>query len=352
MVTGGFFGRPIWLQLLLDGAAVIVAVAIFAQLYDPDVLFHVVWVVLALEAFAFGLGVSGVRIGLAVATLLAYSWVASTAPTGIPLELVELELSEWPLMLIIIVIVSVMADRVSSTGRRYAALYRQASSRLLTAQDDERKRLALDLHDGVGQVLTALTLTLDAAGAAPSTRDAEEREAALRRAQELVATALEETRGVAFRLRPARITETGIAAAIRELARVSGGPISVEAEPGLLRPGLLPPETEVEAYRIVQEAVGNALRHALAGHITIDLEHKRPYLRITITDDGLGFDPRTVGDQGLGLAGMHERALAIGALLDVETRPGQGTRVGLRIPMPTRHRAVAVATPEAEPAAR
>ena len=111
-------GRPLWLNVLLDGTALLVAAAIFAQLYDPDVLFHVIWVVLTFEAFAFGLRVSGIRIGIAMALLVAYSWLASARPEGIPISLVQLELSEWPLMLVIISAVAVMANRVSTTGRR------------------------------------------------------------------------------------------------------------------------------------------------------------------------------------------------------------------------------------------
>jgi len=328
--------RWAWLNALLDGVALLVAAAIFAQLSDPDVLFHVIWVILTLEAFAFGLRVTGIRIGLAVGLILVYSWVASTNPSGIPLSLVELELSEWPLMLIIIIVVAVMADRVSSMSRRYATLYRQANDRLLTAQEDERKRLALDLHDGVGQVLTALTLTLDAAENllwADADGPPRHAEAALTRSQQLAAMALEETHDVAFRLRPARIVETGLAASLRELARASSASIDVVVDPSVVRPGLLPPEMELEAFRIAQEAIGNALRHANAKRIRIGLAENRDGLRLDISDDGLGFDPRKVADRGLGLAGMRERAAVIGAGLEVVSRIGRGSRVTLQIPM-------------------
>lgn len=329
-----------WLNAIMDAAALLVAGAIFAQLYDPDVLFHVIWVILTFEAFAFGLRVTAVRIGLAVSAILVYSWLAAARPEAIPIRLVELELSEWPLMMLIIVAVAVMADKVSSMGRHYAALYRQASGRLLTAQEDERRRLARDLHDGVGQVLTALTLTLDTADdalrtPAPATGKAQ---AALRRGHELAARALEETRGVAFRLRPARLAEAGLAASLRELARASGVRVDVVVEPTLVRPGLLAAESELEAFRIMQEALGNALRHALATRIRIELAEERDGLRIQLSDDGVGFDSNRESDRGLGLAGMRERAAVLGASLDVDSHPGRGTLVRLRIPYASRPR--------------
>ena len=208
-------GHPLRLQLLLDGAFIALALATFAQVWDPDILFHGIWVVLTLEAFLFGLRVSAVRIALAMVLLVAYFALgASTGPSDPGFA--ELDLAEWPLMVVIAVVVAVMADRVASTGRRYAELYRRASDRLLTAQEDERKRLGRDLHDGVGQTLTAIVLTLDAAEStlwagelAPSAMA----RSGIGRAQELAAIALDETRDVAYRLRPARFVETGLVAA-------------------------------------------------------------------------------------------------------------------------------------------
>ncbi len=350
-------GEPTWLQAALDLFGLFVIVLTFAQAGDPDFLFHVVWVVLAIEAFLFGLRVTALRIALATGFLLGYELAveAELALAGrplVPLEFSIWPVSEWPLMVVISIIVAVMADRLATTGRRYAGLYRRANDRLLSAQEQERRRLARDLHDGVGQTLTALTLTLDAAESllwAGPEKPPEHARAAIRRAQELAAAALEETRGVAFQLRPARLHETGLVAAISELARMAGRPVEVVAEPRLIRLGLLAPEAEVEAYRIVQEALGNALRHARAERIRIEAGLAGERLVVRVVDDGVGFDPDRV--QGLGLPGMQERAAAIGAVLAVVSRPGRGTTVTLSIPLAGHPRSVSGEVVDAAPMA-
>ena len=104
----------------------------FAQVWDPDILFHMIWVVLALEAFLFGLRPTATRIAIAGLLLLGYFNLATLQP-GVD-EVMVLDLAEWPLMLVIAVIVAVMADRLSTTSRHYAELYREASDQLLTAR--------------------------------------------------------------------------------------------------------------------------------------------------------------------------------------------------------------------------
>lgn len=324
-----FLDNPRRPQLALDGTAVVLAVASFAQIADPDVLLHCIWVVLSIEAFLYGFRFTIVRIVLATFLVLSYATIADRIP-----NFIELELTEWPLMTMIAVVVAIMADQLASTSRRYANLYREASNRLLTAQEDERLRLARDLHDGVGQTLTALTFTLDAAEAmlwageqAPShlTRSS------VVRAQELAAIALDETRDVAFRLRPGRFAETGLAAGIQELA-ATVGTIDLRIEPGLIRPHLLEAGAEMEVYRIVQEALGNAVRYAGATHIWVELSTGTRSLLVTVGDDGVGFDPSLVTERGLGLAGMRERALLLDTDLTVQSAPGRGTIVTLAVP--------------------
>ena len=126
---------------------------------SAEFLFHCVFVLLVLHAFLFGLRGTLLRIGLVSIPLLMY---ADARAFG--MDMPPLELTEWPLMFVIAGLVAWMADKRDSTSRRYAALFRIASERLLTVEEDERRRIAGELHDGVGQVLTALTLTLDAAG--------------------------------------------------------------------------------------------------------------------------------------------------------------------------------------------
>jgi len=240
---------------------------------------------------------------------------------------------------VIAVIVAIMADRVANTSRHYAELYRLASDRLMTAQEDERKRLGRDLHDGVGQTLTAVVLTLDAAESmlwagerAPSAMA----RSAIERAQELAAIALDETRDVAYRLRPDRFVETGLVAAAKRLAASAGAHVTVVADPGLAVPGLLDPEGEMNVYRIVQAAMGNAVRHAHANHIRIEFASDGAVLSVAVIDDGIGFDAATREDRGLGFAGMRERALILRAGLETTSVRGEGTRVALTVPLSRR----------------
>ena len=306
---GWLIARPLPFLVLLDATGIGLAAAALAQLGDPDILLHVVWIVLAVEAFAFGLRIAALRILAASVFVIIYAVAANGDATPAAAALIDLDLEEWPLMAVIAVLVAIMADRVMLTGRRYAALYRAASDRLLTAQEDERKRLAADLHDGVGQTMTALALTLDAAEAALASADAPDAAGrdAVRRAREMAGLALEDVRGVAFRLRPARLRETGLVAALRELAASAGMAVEFSADASLMRPDLLDPASEVDTYRIVQEALGNATRHGQAHLVQISVRRLDRQLRIEVVDDGVGFDARGVDGRGLGL-GEHARS--------------------------------------------
>jgi two-component system, NarL family, sensor histidine kinase UhpB len=323
--------------LILDALAAGLAAFTFLQGGEPDLLFHAVWVVLVIEAFAFGVRVSGPRIALAAVLVVGYSVMDDLSGLR-PLELSELLFTEWPLMIVIITIVAVMADRVTRTNRDLARLERRTHDQLTTAREDERRRLSADIHDGLGQTLTALVLSLDAAEAgldAGSSGAASPAGEALRRAQEIAAIALEESRDVARRLQPARMRELGLIGAIRDLAAKAGRPVEVRFDPRLSTPALLPVDQELEAYRIVQEAITNAIRHASAATITVDLALVRGgRLQIDVTDDGAGFDTRRTAGDGLGLRGMRERAASIRGTLQVQSRAGGGTRIRLLLPAP------------------
>lgn len=332
---GWLIAKPVRTLLVLDAAGIALASAAVAQVADPDILLHGVWIVLALEAFTFGLRIAAVRIAAATILVIAYAVAANGDASATAAAMTDLDLEEWPLMAVIACLVAVMADRVTSTGRRYAGLYREASDRLLTAQEDERRRLAVDLHDGVGQTMTALALTLDAAGADTGARgpaDAAEAHA-VRRARELAGIALEEVRSVALRLRPPRLRETGLVAAVRELAASAGVPVEFATDPSLMRPGLLEPEREVDTYRIVQEALGNATRHGHADRIWVTVSRTDRSLRIETVDNGVGFGLTDTRTGGLGLASMRERAAAVRGTLHVRSRPGTGTVVRLDVPL-------------------
>jgi signal transduction histidine kinase len=317
----------------LDLVAIAFAIVAVVSNADSDVMLHVVWVVLAIEAFVFGLQATLIRITIATVLVVV---VAETGGRNHPFESpAQLFLSEWPLMVVISLIVAVMADRVATTSRRYAMLYRDASDRLLTAQENERYRLARDLHDGVSQTLSALALTLDAADSAMWAGAAapELTRTALRRAQELGGIALEETRYVAFQLRPARITETGLAAALNELTASSGLPVVARIDQDLVGRRLFEAGADIELYRIAQEALTNAARHASATQVELTLLRDGGFVVMEIVDNGIGFDAKGPRGQRLGLSGMQERAASAGADLTIVSSHGRGTRV--RVVTPT-----------------
>ncbi len=324
---------PVLLRRLVNLACAGFAVALFLRLADPEILLQGLWLVVAIGAFVYGLSAALWRIAVACAVMVGY--IALSDMVGVPATHEELDFTEWPLMVAIALIVAILADRVSSSARHYATLYRKASERLVTAHEEERASLARELHDGVGQTLTAVILTLDAVEselAASEDGAAGTPHGAVLRARELASSALAETRQVAAKLRPTRVHELGLGAALANLARSAGTPVELKFDPTTLPPGLLEPELEIDVYRIVQEAVSNAARHSRARHVWITAHIVDDTIRVVVGDDGVGFD-QTARGHGLGLDGMHERATIHSLELDVRSRRGGGTRVALIVPI-------------------
>ena len=342
MVVVGPMGMgAVGMRRLVDGVTLSLALAMFARIADYEILAQALLVVIGIGAVIYRFFAAVVRIALVGTAALVYSVAA--IGVGNPLEPEALDVAdyvEWPLMVGIALIVAFLADRIGTSARRYAALYREASERLLTAQEQERARLARNLHDGVGQTLTAVILTLDAAEAqlwsGPNPPSALAR-SSIGRAQTLASAALEEARDVAAQLRPARIHEIGLGAALVNLARGAGVPVELRFDPTILPPGLLGPDAEIDAFRIVQEAISNAARHSGATTIWIAARVGRGNIQLEVGDNGRGLDPLDRG-QGLGLPGMDERASILHAQLDVRSSPGNGTIVTLAIPTPARRR--------------
>jgi signal transduction histidine kinase len=323
---------PVVLRRLVDLTCGLFAIALFLRLADPEILLQGLWLIVAIGAFLYGLAAALWRIAIAAGVMVAF--IAIGDAFGVTPTEEQVEFTEWPLMVSIAVIVAVLADRVSKSARHYAKLYRQASERLVTAHEEERASLARELHDGVGQTLTAVILTLDAADtelrAAP--KKAEAGHADVLRAREMASSALAETRQVAAKLRPTRVHEMGLGAALANLARMAGVPVDVRFEPELLPPGFLEPELEIDVYRIVQEAVGNAARHSHARRIWIAAHIVDDSVRLVVGDDGVGFD-EGARERGLGLDGMQERASIHGLAVEIRSRRGDGTRVEIVVPI-------------------
>jgi signal transduction histidine kinase len=317
--------NPRLIQASLDASAIGWIFLAFGQdAISAEFIFHCVFVLLVVHAFLFGLRGTLLRIGLASIPLLVY---AEAKLFG--LEEPPLELTEWPLMFVIAALVALMAERRKSTSHRYAELFRRASERLLTVEEDERRRIAGELHDGVGQVLTALTLTLDAAEVEPDPKIVRRHVAS---ARDLASTALAGTRDLSHRMQPARLEERGLVGAVRDLASQSGFPVVVRVEDGADDPHLLGATATVEVYRIIQEALVNAARHSGAPRASVSIDRHEGRMTVVVTDTGRGFDPAEVEESGIGLAGMLERSRLLGGQTSIDTAPNAGTRVRISVP--------------------
>lgn len=207
---------------------------------------------------------------------------------------------------------------------------RASSSRVVGRQEEERRRLAAELHDEVGQRLTALLLQLRAViDEAPP-----ELVPRLLAAQELARANLEEIGRLARQLRPTALDDLGLAYALQSLLDVAdrSGEIHVVSEIDAELPQL-DPQTELAVYRIAQEAVTNVLRHSGAATLTVGATSSPSELVLEVTDDGRGMLYAADHESG-GIRGMRERAVAVSGLLHIQSRPGGGTTVALRVPRP------------------
>jgi signal transduction histidine kinase len=209
-----------------------------------------------------------------------------------------------------------------------ARLYER--SRELTVME-ERNRLARELHDAVAQKLFSLRLTAQAA-AALATRDPDRMRAELAQVERLAADALGELRSVIFELRPADLTDDGLAASLRKhvevLDRVFDARLAFHGDLDIV----LSDDRELMLFRIAQEAIHNALRHAGAGDISVRLCRAGADVSLTVADDGAGFDAVEAYRDGLGLTSMRDRAEAAGGTLTIESAPGAGTVVRVEVP--------------------
>jgi signal transduction histidine kinase len=209
----------------------------------------------------------------------------------------------------------------------------QLLKKLMSAQEDERRRIARDLHDEIGQALTSLLIGLR------TVVDAATLEAARGRAEDLrriAVSTLEEVRRLARGLRPSVLDDLGLAAALEryaaDYAQSHGVEVKVEADPEGHR---LPEEIETALYRIAQEALTNTAKHATAEHVRIVVERQPGGVRLLVVDDGRGFAcPEPDADGHLGLSGMRERAALLNGSVVVESDPGEGTRILVNIPCP------------------
>ena len=216
--------------------------------------------------------------------------------------------------------------------REKEAMRGKLLEKLITAQEDERRRIARELHDEAGQALTALILNLEIAEQAEGRADP----AQLRRLRGIAEDTLAELRRLIYDLRPTILDDLGLAAAVRWYVKESIEPQGLQVAMTIDgTDARLPHHVETAVFRIVQEALTNILKHAQARHAEIDIHLQPSDVSVRITDDGRGFDLSAVTtrrDGGLGVMGMRERAELLGGRFQVTSTP-EGTRVEAVIPV-------------------
>lgn len=214
-----------------------------------------------------------------------------------------------------------------------AELRAQFVNRVIAAQEDERRRIARELHDSTGQSLTSLLVGLQALGQAASGELRQQTE----NLRQIVSETLEEVHGIAWQLRPSALDDMGLTAALERY--VADYRERYELAVDLVIHGLgnsrLSPEVETTIYRIVQEALTNIARHAQANQASVLIEHRDEKTLVIVEDNGIGFNSHTAAKgsrEHLGLYGIRERAELLGGKLLIESEPGHGTSLFVDIP--------------------
>jgi signal transduction histidine kinase len=204
----------------------------------------------------------------------------------------------------------------------------QLSASLVRAQETERRTIARELHDEVGQSVSAIFMEAENAGAA---RDPGEVRARIASIRGLAEKTVNVVRDLALLLRPSMLDDLGLVPALkwhgREVSKRTGLNVIVNADETADQ---LPDEHKTCIYRLVQESMNNAVRHAGARTVRVAVKNESDHVQLSIQDDGVGFDPSQV--RGLGVIGMEERVRRLGGKLEVESHPGRGTVVAAELP--------------------
>ncbi len=221
----------------------------------------------------------------------------------------------------------IQADQIAASEARLRTL----SNQLLTAQEAERRRISRDLHDELGQQVTAISLDLQSAARQPDPD----------RAQALLQHAIGETQHllgslheIAFRVRPSVLDDLGLLDAVESLVEDFQKRSGIDVESTIqLEEARISPRVGENVYRILQEALTNVAKHARAPRVDLALYVEADQLRMTIRDEGVGFDPPRRDASRLGILGMRERTELLGGRFELDAKPGEGTCVEVRIPL-------------------
>lgn len=222
--------------------------------------------------------------------------------------------------------------RMTDALREREARIAELSAHLLSAQEEERKRISRELHDETGQALMVIRLYLGMLESAVSARSARSK---IRETLEVVDRTIEGLRRTIARLSPLVLQELGLIAAIRkeakDLAKNTGVKARVAVSDNI---GRMPPQTEAAIYRVVQEALHNVAKHAQAHAVNIQMFRENGLLRLVVEDDGIGMAQKVpTRGRSFGLAGMRERIGMLGGTVKISSEKGRGTRLEVAVPV-------------------
>ncbi|WEK55157.1 MAG: sensor histidine kinase [Candidatus Cohnella colombiensis] len=236
-----------------------------------------------------------------------------------------------------------LGDQLSKLGRKWGeqvnSLQRLsthnaelATQAKMSAVVEERQRLARELHDAVSQQLFAISMTATAVGRTLD-HDFERARRQIELIEEMAAAAQSEMRALLLHLRPVHLEGKRLAEAIPELIEEMQGRVQMQIGLDMDEDLYLNKGMENQLFRIVQEALSNALRHAKASRMDIILQRKEDTLRLSIRDNGVGFDPLQKKHSSYGMTNMEERVTELGGSFNITSAPGKGTRIEIRVPI-------------------
>ncbi|HXH85921.1 MAG TPA: sensor histidine kinase [Nitrospira sp.] len=247
--------------------------------------------------------------------------------------------------IVVIWVMALLLERSAKAERLQARLYqdlglaqerlRQLSHRLLQAQETERRHVARDLHDEIGQALTALKLNLREA---QSLSEPDQAMSMIVDSVQITDQLIQHIRNLALDLRPSLLDELGLVSAmqwyVNRQAERAGWTVYYAIQEFECRPS---PEIEITCFRVLQEALTNTARHAKATHVGVTLSQREDSLELLVRDNGVGFDveegrARARSGNSIGLLGMEERVLLAGGSIEVQSQPHDGTTVLVRFP--------------------
>jgi len=216
-------------------------------------------------------------------------------------------------------------------------VHKQLLQRVITAQEDERRRMAIELHDGVVQNIVSALFRLQLCSARLENAPDEVHEA-LQEAQDMVNKSIEEMRRIITGLRPTLLDDLGLVMALRKYIRILQEKAPYPFKIELVEQGTpaLTPEAETALFRIAQEGLNNILKHSRCSNASLSLGIWNGELLLKIEDDGVGFEPRGIQHRdthSYGLVGMRERAESLGGSLEITTATGEGTRITAHFPL-------------------